>query len=1727
MQFKRINKILSLFMTVCLVLGMMPPAVVSANTKTAAASGISGDSKNATPSDAERPESEPPQNTGTPQEPTDAAPPDTGTPQGTPNTQETPDPEAPTLPSQTPENPGNSPVRTEEPIITSFDPLPDEILYQGYDYGEVQSQTDLALPGTLTGTDADDTPITIEGITWQSAPAFDPEVSAWYEFTPVFPTSFILADDLTVPVISVFIRPQGGMQIQTRNGNYDYEIDLNDIKTEPDPDTDGYSVSNGGQSIVLYQPNKTYYVTGTTTAYNLWIGNSAYGISLTLDDADLSTSESAGLYLQSDTNLTLLGENHLTGSNSGINGGSYSLTIDGTGSLTTSGKNIISINAFTINEGIVTAGYLSANTIEITGGTVNTAGTGGDPAIHTHEGITISGGTVSAVNSGANSWGYGIVDDSNSVTITGGSIYAKGNADSAYPIDPQPTDDNNIPLYMTTLAGLPADTEITNLTAPSGYGTADMYTDSSGKLYLWLPEGSQTITFEAGSEQVDKTITVAPNNKNLFPDNGPAAYTATLNIYKNDAPLPNDGTWVQLKLDGSETTTVNMPYNETTTRTASVPNGTWKVYYGNTYTGVNIGINNAPGQARLDIYDINYETKPQGTAAGGKLLPVITGADGNTYDMSAVPSDHFICFKGEAVTFNAAGQGAESYTYAWSGSHGETPISTTGDTFTIPSVNGKINLTCTITGTGAVTGTMNIGGQTDVALTTDAGSLLTDGWAWNAQTATLTLDSSYSGNDNGIYIQCGQSDNINLVLTGDVTINSNFWGINVVGINSSDTGGSLTIKAGSHTLNVISGGDALQAHNGVFIESGTVLAQGNVHGIVSYYGDVTVHGSSNVTAAATHIWSNGIQADGNVIISTTGKVEAVGEMGGIVASSMQGTSGILISSGTVKAKGTTNGALLSDSGTIITGGTVITGDPNASNGNVYGELTVDGTADVTVNGSITNGGSLTVSSGTVNITGTVEGSTTHTDGTLNGNPPNGGTITTHLVTVTDGAGGGHYAPGQTVTITADTPPEGKRFKSWSASPEVTFTGNNGASSSTATFIMPDCEVVIQAQFEPIPSAISSVTVTPAKVTINTGGSYTFSVVVKGTNTPSQSVIWTVEGQNSPDTTINGGNLTVASGETAGTLTVRATSAVDASKSGTALVMVNQPVLPLTYEIAFHANGGTGSPASMQTGTDGKLSSLPVLVRNGYTFDGWFTAANGGSAITVNTVFKADSTVYAHWTEKNSNTGDSSGSSTSSVSTSNTTQEKKPDQPVIAEIPVTAVADTDHSANAVIPDKAIIDAIANAQAKAGTNAQGSSANGIIIKSNITIPQGADSFSAVLTQTALQNLVSAGVAGFEITGGPVSLGLDSAALQEILKQGSDSITISFTPVSGLSGEALALIGSRPVYDITISYLKDGKTETITSLGNGTAALKIPYTPGNDEAPGYLFGVYVNTDGKAVRINSSAYDANSKSIIIDSSHLSIYGIGYEEPGTAFTDIENHWAKESIDYVTGRGLFLNTSETTFLPDAALSRGTLAAALGRLAEADTKLYTTSSFSDVAAEAAYRPYVEWAYKNNIMQAVADGKFEPDSPVTREEIAAILTSFAKASGCKLPATRERTIYADSASIGTAYKEAVTTMGQAGVIMGGSGNKFNPKSNVTRAEASIMLHRYIKLLIDPDTTRGWALNDAGQYLYYKDGRIITGWQIINGVKYYFYSDGILAVSTTVDGYEIGADGVSKNK
>jgi uncharacterized protein (TIGR02145 family)/uncharacterized repeat protein (TIGR02543 family) len=68
-----------------------------------------------------------------------------------------------------------------------------------------------------------------------------------------------------------------------------------------------------------------------------------------------------------------------------------------------------------------------------------------------------------------------------------------------------------------------------------------------------------------------------------------------------------------------------------------------------------------------------------------------------------------------------------------------------------------------------------------------------------------------------------------------------------------------------------------------------------------------------------------------------------------------------------------------------------------------------------------------------------------------------------------------------------------------------------------------------------------------------------------------------------------------------------------------------------FTITFNPGAdGKVNPTTEKTGADGRLVFLPEPTRNGYTFDGWYTAASGGAPVTSNTVFKGDATIYAVW-----------------------------------------------------------------------------------------------------------------------------------------------------------------------------------------------------------------------------------------------------------------------------------------------------------------------------------------------------------------------------------------------------------------------------------------------------------------------------------------------------------------
>ena len=91
------------------------------------------------------------------------------------------------------------------------------------------------------------------------------------------------------------------------------------------------------------------------------------------------------------------------------------------------------------------------------------------------------------------------------------------------------------------------------------------------------------------------------------------------------------------------------------------------------------------------------------------------------------------------------------------------------------------------------------------------------------------------------------------------------------------------------------------------------------------------------------------------------------------------------------------------------------------------------------------------------------------------------------------------------------------------------------------------------------------------------------------------------------------------------------------------VWKDKPVEITSFEITFNANGGSVTTTSATTGADGKLATLPTPTRSGYRFNGWYTAASGGTKVTTSYQFTADTTVYAHWTKKTPSGPSGSGS----------------------------------------------------------------------------------------------------------------------------------------------------------------------------------------------------------------------------------------------------------------------------------------------------------------------------------------------------------------------------------------------------------------------------------------------------------------------------------------------------
>ena len=174
--------------------------------------------------------------------------------------------------------------------------------------------------------------------------------------------------------------------------------------------------------------------------------------------------------------------------------------------------------------------------------------------------------------------------------------------------------------------------------------------------------------------------------------------------------------------------------------------------------------------------------------------------------------------------------------------------------------------------------------------------------------------------------------------------------------------------------------------------------------------------------------------------------------------------------------------------------------------------------------------------------------------------------------------------------------------------------------------------------------------------------------------------------------------------------------------------------------------------------------------------------------------------------------------------------------------------------------------------------------------------------------------------------------------------------------------------------------------------------------------------------------------------------------------TDIDGHWAKDSINYAFENNL-IDLIGNEFKPNKNATRYTVVKALGRFKKIDVEKYKGKSLKDVDASSEESAYINWAIENGIIAGYEDNTFGGDREITREEIARILNLFAEKFDIKVK-NLEAPKFKDQNKISDWASKDVKEATEKGLLVGRDDGTFGPKDNLTRAEVAQMIVNMIK-------------------------------------------------------------------
>jgi len=180
-----------------------------------------------------------------------------------------------------------------------------------------------------------------------------------------------------------------------------------------------------------------------------------------------------------------------------------------------------------------------------------------------------------------------------------------------------------------------------------------------------------------------------------------------------------------------------------------------------------------------------------------------------------------------------------------------------------------------------------------------------------------------------------------------------------------------------------------------------------------------------------------------------------------------------------------------------------------------------------------------------------------------------------------------------------------------------------------------------------------------------------------------------------------------------------------------------------------------------------------------------------------------------------------------------------------------------------------------------------------------------------------------------------------------------------------------------------------------------------------------------------------------------------------TGFTDIENHWAQETIEEWTEAGLISGYEDGTFRPERQVTRAEFTALVNRSFGFTDR--QENHFVDVPLDAWFASHVDRAVAAGYISGYDDGNFRPQEPISRQEAATIVYRLDEPPGAPAGTLEQ---FADADVIPEWSRDFVAAVVEAGLMHGYDDDTFRPEAPITRAESVATLDRMVAEFPVPD-------------------------------------------------------------